>query len=545
MMQSTHHMQTSLRDNRPSRGSTGQFLKDHITSESQLSIVSAYFTVNAYAALRQELESSTGLRFLFGEPSFVSEIDPQKQEKKNFTVAESGLELAHTLAQRPIAKACADWIKSSVEIRSIRQSGFLHGKAYHIQNGNASSAILGSSNFTISGLGLKKKGNNIELNLVVDSDRDRTDLLAWFDEVWTDKQLTTDVKAEVLTHLERLYANHPPQFIYYLTLFHLFRDELDGADNIDEDLKKITLLESEIWKMLFSFQKDGAKGAINKILSFNGCILADSVGLGKTFEALAVIRYFELRNERVLVLCPKKLRRNWTVYQASNNSRLNPLLSDGFAYTVLSHTDLSRTSGMSGDIDLGNLHWENYGLIVIDESHNFRNNSVGKPKEDGTPRRTRYERLMEDILQSGVNTKVLLLSATPVNNNISDLRNQISLIAGGDVARSTKYDAAFKEKLGIPSLNSTTRKAQTKFTAWTKKPADQRKARDLIHELGGDFFKLLDGLTISRSRSQIKRYYSKELVKLGGFPKRNQPQSEYPQIDALELITWLVIAEMP
>ncbi|MCF6274519.1 MAG: SNF2-related protein, partial [Robiginitomaculum sp.] len=526
-------MSSSLKDNRPARGSVGEYLRSEIKAETKLSFVSAYFTVNAYAALKEELDAADSMRFLFGEPSFISGIDSDKGDKKNFHLTEDGLELAHSLAQRSAAKACADWIKKKVEIRSIKQTGFLHGKAYHIQHGNASSAILGSSNFTVPGLGLRKSGNNIELNLIVDSDRDRKDLLAWFEEVWTDELLTKDVKDEVLRCLERLYANHSPEFIYFLTLFHIFREELDGADQIDEDLKRTTLLESLIWKKLFSFQKDGAKGAINKIIAFNGCILADSVGLGKTFEALAVIKYFELRNERVLVLCPKKLRRNWTVYQASNNSQLNELLEDGFAYTVLSHTDLSRESGMVGDIDLANFHWDNYGLIVIDESHNLRNNAVGKAKDDGTPRRTRYERLMEDILQSGVKTKVLLLSATPVNNQISDLRNQISLIAGGDVARSAQHDAAFLEKLNISSIKETTRKAQAKFTSWTKKPVDQRKARDLIHELGGDFFKLLDGLSISRSRSQIKRYYSKELKKLGGFPKRDKPQSEYPQIDAL------------
>jgi SNF2 family DNA or RNA helicase len=419
-----------------------------------------------------------------------------------------------------------------VEIRSIRQSGFLHGKSYHIENGLASSAILGSSNFTVSGLGLLNSGNNIELNLVVDSDRDRADLLAWFDEVWKDDSLSKDVKADVLRYLERLYANHSPEFIYYLTLYHIFGSELTGASEVDEALQRTTLLDSKVWNMLFSFQKDGVKGAINKILEFNGCILADSVGLGKTFEALAVIKYFELRNERVMVLCPKKLRQNWTVFRS--NSRLNPVLEDGFAFDVLSHTDLSREGGMAGDIDLSHLNWDNYGLLVIDESHNFRNNAVGKPKEDGTRRRSRYERLIEDIIQSGIKTKVLLLSATPVNNQISDLRNQISLIAGGDVARSDHpaHDGAFKEKLGVPSVKETTRKAQQKFTQWTKKPADQRRTRDLIHQLGSDFFKLLDGLSIARSRSQIKRYYAKELASLGGFPKREKPSAEYPEIDA-------------
>ena len=526
-------MPSSLKDNRPSRGSVGEFLRSEVKPETKLSFVSAYFTVNAFDALKPELELADSLRFLFGEPSFVSEIDSDKQARKNFRLTEDGLELAHSLAQRPAAKACAAWIARMVEIRSIRQSGFLHGKAYHIQNGNASNAILGSSNFTVPGLGLRATGNNIELNLVVDSDRDRKDLLSWFEEVWTDDALTKDVKADVLRYLERLYANHSPEFIYYLTLFHIFRDELEGAEDVDDALKRTSLLESKIWNMLFSFQKDGVKGSINKLLDYNGCILADSVGLGKTFEALAVIKFFNLRGQRALVLCPKKLRHNWTSHRPQN--LLSPVAEDKLDYDVLSHTDLSRVTGESDGHDLSGFNWGNYGLIVIDESHNFRNNAVGKEREDGTPRRSRYERLMEDAIQSGLKTKVLLLSATPVNNQIADIRNQISLIAGGDVARSDDpaHDGAFREKLGVPSVKETTRQAQGKFTAWTKKPPAERKARDLIHELGSDFFKLLDGLSIARSRSQIKRYYAKELADLGGFPKRDKPTAEYPEIDAL------------
>lgn len=523
-------MPSSLKDNRPERGSVGDFLRTQIEPETELSFVSAYFTVHAYQALADELEGANSLRFLFGEPSFIASIDSLGKEGASFKLTDSEIKISKTLTQSAAARACLEWIERMVEIRSIRQSNFLHGKAYHIENGNASSAILGSSNFTVPGLGLGKN-NNIELNLIVDSDRDRVDLRAWFDEVWIDETLTKDVKEEVLTHLRRLSAPNSPEFIYYLTLFHIFKDELEGAEDTDDSLKRSSLLEADIWKMLYSFQKDGAKGVINKLREFNGCILADSVGLGKTFEALAVIKYFELRNERVLVLCPKKLRQNWTVF--NSNNRLNPLLDDRFSFDVLSHTDLSRTSGMVGDFDLTTFHWDNYSLVVIDESHNFRNNAVGTPKEDGTPRRTRYERLLEDVIQSGQKTKILLLSATPVNNQIADLRNQISFIAGGDVARSEdpQHDGAFTENLGIPSVKETTRQAQTKFTNWTKKPADQRKARDLIHELGSDFFKLLDGLTIARSRSQIKRYYFKEMERLGGFPNRTKPVAEYPKID--------------
>lgn len=527
-------IETSLRDNRPERGGAGAFLREAIDPGAELSFVSAYFTVNAFQELRETLENAGPTRFLFGEPAFVSEVDPLKSEKKRFRVTEEGLALGHALAQRPVAKACADWIRRQVEVRSIRQSGFLHGKAYHIRNGNASRAILGSSNFTVPGLGLKPSGSNIELNLIVDSDRERRDLLQWFDEVWSDESLTKDVKEEVLRHLERLYANHAPEFIYYLTLFHLFREELESTGEVDDSLKQTTLLESRIWKMLYSFQRDGVTGAIRRLKDYNGCILADSVGLGKTFEALAVIKHFELRNERVLVLCPKKLRPNWTVFRS--NSRLNPLLEDRYGYDVLSHTDLSRASGYTGDHDLATFQWENYSLVVIDESHNFRNNAVGAPRDDGTPRRTRYQRLVEDVICRGPKTKVLLLSATPVNNHIGDLRNQISLIAGGDVARpgGAHADNAFEKSLGVPSILDTTRKAQAKFTSWTKKPVSRRKARDLIHELGSDFFRLLDGLSIARSRAQIKRYYSAEMETLGGFPERTPPAAEYPPIDLSE-----------
>ena len=532
MSQATSSIPSSLKDNRAKRGTVGQFLESKILPDSVLSFVSAYFTVHAYEALSAKLENAQSLRFLFGEPSFIAGINKGDEKKANFKLTEAGIAIAKTLTQRPAAKACAEWIDRMVEIKSIRNSNFLHGKAYHIERGDHSSAILGSSNFTVPGLGLGSN-NNIELNLVVDSSRDRDDLKAWFDEVWADDVLTKNVKEEVLTYLRRLAAPNSPEFIYFLTLFHLFRDELEGSKDVDEALKRTTLLDSQVWKMLYSFQQDGAKGAINKLLDYNGCILADSVGLGKTYEALAVIKYFELRNKEVLVICPKKLRENWVVHRWDH--ALTQFPDDKFRYTVFSHTDFSRDGGESDGKNLKDFKWGAYDLVVIDESHNFRNNSVGKLKEDGSPRRTRYERLLEDVIQSGQKTKVLLLSATPVNNQIADLRNQISFIAGGDVARSLnpEHDGAFKDSLGIPSIKETTRRAQAKFTNWTKKPAAERNARDLIHELGSDFFKLLDGLSIARSRAQIKRYYSKEMEKLGGFPKRNRPVAEYPHIDLL------------
>jgi SNF2 family DNA or RNA helicase len=523
------HSGSGIRDNH-TRGTVAGFLQSVIQPDSRLSIVSAYFTIYAYDALKTTLDQISHLNFLFGEPSFVNRLDPTKTENKSFIIDADGLEIANKLQQKRVAKECADWIEQKVDIRTIRQKNLLHGKMYHVTNGGVEEAILGSSNFTVAGLGLGSTGNNIELNLIVDSNRDRAELKQWFTNIWNDASLVKDVKQEVLLYLQKLYANQSPQFIYYLTLFHLFRDYLDGTRDMEDNLRRVALPDTNIWQTLFTFQKDGAKAAINKIINYNGCILADSVGLGKTYTALAVIKYFELRNERVLVLCPKKLNRNWTIYR--NPSTLNPFSQDKFRYDVLHHTDLSRETGDVNGIDIGTLNWGAYDLVVIDESHNFRNNKLATQRPgDKKERRSRYQRLMEDIISAGAKTKVLLLSATPVNNQLADLRNQISFIAGGDVARNESADVAFSEKLGIPSVKETSRLAQTQFTNWAKLAPAKRKTRDLIAAIGGDFFKLLDGLSIARSRRQVASYYAGEMKKLGGFPKRPAPRAIHAQID--------------
>jgi SNF2 family DNA or RNA helicase len=514
---------SGIRDNH-TRGNVAEFLKSHIQEGSQLSVVSAFFTIYAYEALKESLDRIGHMDFLFGEPRFLRALDPDKTESKSFIIDSTGLRLANTLTQKRIAKECADWIREKVSVRSVKQASFLHGKMYHISTNGVDEAILGSSNFTVHGLGLAKGNNNIELNLVVDSNRDRSDLKIWFDDLWKDTALIEDVKDEVLQYLEQLYQNQSPDFVYYKTLYQIFEKFLGDARRSDEDLGRTTLFDSDIWRALFDFQKDGVKGIINKILAHNGCILADSVGLGKTYEALGVIKFFELRNERVLVLCPKKLRDNWTVYRL--NDQLNPFGDDRFRYDVLSHTDLSRDFGYSGDINLETLNWSNYDLVVIDESHNFRNNTPGRRDEQGNLiRRSRYQRLMEDIIQSGVRTKVLLLSATPVNNDLKDLRNQIYFITAGG-------DEVFKEVIGIGSLKETLRQAQAHFSNWAKQPPVKRKTFELLARLGSDFFKLLDELTIARARKHVQKYYAHEMERLGGFPKRLKPLSLYPDIDA-------------
>ena len=523
MPENTSPSSSGIRDNRE-RGTVGEFLRSQIENGSSLSIVSAYFTIYAFEALKTSLHQINDLRFLFGEPRFITGLDPDKTEKKSFIIDSNGLRLENQLQLKRVARECAQWITDKVEVRSIQESNMLHGKMYHIAKNGVENAILGSSNFTVRGLGLSEAGTNIELNLKVEDRRDLNDLKLWFDELWNDVDRVEDVKEQVLFYLNQVYQNHDPEFIYYKTLFHLFDRYLgdqEGRGLLDEPAQ---LVDTQIWNALYEFQKDGVKGAINKILNHNGCIIADSVGLGKTYEALAVIKYFELRNDRVLVLCPKKLRENWTLYQAHTSNKLNPFPDDRFGYIVLSHTDLSRSSGMSGDIDLSTFNWGNFGLVVIDESHNFRNNTRGKRDEDGVPiSRSRYERLMEDIVKSGVKTKMLLLSATPVNNDLRDLRNQLYFL-------TEEREDAFDESLGVANLRETITVAQTAFNKWAKRDST-RSSQNLLEELSTHFFKLLDGLTIARSRVQIKKYYPKSLRDLGGFPERSKPEAIYPDID--------------
>ena len=516
-------LMSRLLDNH-SRGAVGDFLRENIQVDSDLSVVSAYFTIYAYHALKTQLDQVRGMRFLFGEPSFIKSLDPTRQGNPGARIERDELKLEQQLRQSRVARACADWISDKVEVRSVRKPGFLHGKLCHIQKGDYERAVLGSSNFTVQGLGLGRRGN-IELNLEVTDSRDLRDLKLWFEDLWSNTELVEDVKEEVLEHLERLYAPVTPQFLYYKTLYHLFAEARPDDATVLKQPQR--LYDSEIWQALFEFQRHGAQAVIRKLLMHQGCILADSVGLGKTYTALAVVKYFENLNDRVLVLTPKKLRDNWTVYQAQNNSPLNPFVKDRFAYTTLSHTDLSRDAGTVGDVNLETLNWGNYDLVVIDESHNFRNNTRGRRDETGQQiRKSRYERLLEDIINSGVPTKVLLLSATPVNNDLSDLRNQLLLISGG-------HDGAFRDSIGVSSIQGALAVAQREFNQWAK--VEPRNAEVLLERLSANFFSLLDGLTLARSRKHIRDHYSHELARLGGFPERQKPIAIFADVDTRKM----------
>ena len=370
---------------------------------------------------------------------------------------------------------------------------------------------MGSFDFTTDGLGITP-GNPLNLIQASDAPDEASTLSQWFDVQWSELPPDHAFKEAILQSLNELIAHRDPLSVYALTLQHLFR----SADELDEDriVKSATgIRNTVVWKKLFKFQRDGVVGALDKLNRFGGCIIADSVGLGKTFEALAIIKYFELRNDRVLVLCPKRLRDNWTLYKA--NDRRNVLAGDRLNYDVLNHTDLSRDSGKSGDIELANVNWGNYDLVVIDESHNFRNKSTHKDKE------SRYHRLMRRIIREGVKTRVLMLSATPVNNRLADLKNQIAFATEGD-------DLALADH-GIASIEATTRKAQTQFKRWLELPDAERKPARLIEMLGFDYFTLLDRLTIARSRKHIEKYYGTS--ETGRFPTRLKPINIKADVD--------------
>ena len=503
-----------------------EYLRPKFDAADMLRMVSAYFSIYGFELLEQELRGIDSVKFLFGDPDSVADLDPGSQETKAFEITEAGLSPRHRLEQKYLAQRCAEWVgRTDVNVRSIKRQGFLHGKMYHTEKAGRGTAVVGSSNFTRRGLGGGEDAN-LEINLAIgdDSENEWLDLKAWFEDVWVDGHRTQDVKAEVLQALARVGRDHAPEFIYYKTLLELFRDEIDKLPG--EDAQFITRLEeTRIWNRLYDFQRDAAKMVIARLERQGGCILADSVGLGKTYTALAVIKHYEIRyNARVLVLCPKKLNENWVLYPAANARLGNPFMEDRFGFTVLSHTDLSRDRGNVGSIDLSRFDWSGFHLVVIDESHNFRNATTSRRDEEGRiVRLSRYERLLEEVIAGGGDTKVLMLSATPVNTSLTDLRNQIYLLAA-------KRDDAFRERLGIESFRNLLDSAQRKFKTWESGGRKRRKEA-LVDDLGADFFNLLGTVSIARSRRQIKKFYADAMQKIGSFPQHARPDNRYPTTD--------------
>jgi len=498
-------------------------LKEYINYNSRLSVISGYFSIYAYYHLKDKLDSIDNMRFIFTEPSFIKNKDNAQtreyeinQSTKNIFGNEYELKLKNEMTQSAVTRQCAYWIRSKVEVKSYINPNLATNRMIHVENLSSEDniSINGTVDFTSDALGITSSDRQ-DMNTCMYG-REFTDgFLTLFNQTWDNNQLVVDVKDEFLKHLQMMYAENSPEYIYYVTMYHLFNDYLRETNEDTLPKEGTGFKDKKIWNKLYKFQQDAVMGAIDKIEKYNGCIIADSVGLGKTFTALAIIKYYELRNDRVLVLVPKKLRDNWTIY--TKNDKRNIFSEDRFNYDVLNHTDLSRDKGKSGDIDLKTINWENYDLIVIDESHNFRNNPAVKD------RKTRYQRLMDDIIKKGVQTKVLMLSATPVNNRMTDIKNQIAFIT------QDKDDAL--SSIGINSIENTLKKAQMVFNRWAKLPAQERTTSRFVDMVNMDYFKLLDTLTIARSRKHILKYYDND--EIGDFPTKLSPINVQSPIDSL------------
>ena len=498
-----------------------------INKGDKLSIAAACFSIYAYQALKKQLDGINELRFIFTSPTFLHEKAPK--EKREFYIprlnrerslygTEFEVKLRNELTQKAIARECSDWIRKKVKFRSNLTGGNISG--FMNVEGNECTTYMPLHGFTTSDIGCER-GNNI-INPVNKMFAPLSgEYIRMFNQIWNDKSLMQDVTEQVIDGITAAYNENAPEFIYFVAIYNIFNEFLE---DISEDVlpnEATGFKESKIWNMLYAFQKDAVLAIINKLESYNGCILADSVGLGKTFTALAVVKYYENRNRSVLVLCPKKLSDNWNTYK--DNYVNNPIAADRLRYDVLYHTDLSRDRGKSNGLDLDRLNWGNYDLVVIDESHNFRN---GGEVYGEDRRENRYLRLMNRVIRTGVKKKVLMLSATPVNNRFTDLRHQLELAYEGN-------PNLINEKLGIKrTIDEIFRSAQKQFNQWNKQEEDERTTTSLLKSLDFDFFEVLDSVTIARSRKHIEKYYN--MKEIGSFPERLKPISLRPRLTDLE-----------
>lgn len=509
-------------------------LKTTIRSGSRVDIAAASFSIYAYQLLKKELEQIEELSFLFTGEVFTSE--KAQRESREFYIprlnAERSLygtdfevKLRNELNQQAIAKECADWIRRKVKFKS-NISGQQMSPFMAVRTDQSEAAYLPFNNFTTADLGADRGNSAYSVTTKIFAPASKQ-FIDTFESVWNDDDKIADVTASVLENITAAYKENSPELIYFTALYNIFNEFLEdlNADFLPNEATGFK--NSEIWSKLYDFQKDAVMGCISKLEKHNGCILADSVGLGKTFSALGVIKYYESRNKNVLVLAPKRLKDNWNTFKG--NYKNNPIANDRLRYDVLFHTDMNRDSGDSNGLNLRDLNWGNYDLVVIDESHNFRNGeSTTRRADEGYE--NRYQKLLNRIIRDGVKTKVLMLSATPVNNRFTDLRNQLMLAAEGD---STRLDESLNTQHPVEKIF---RDASAAFKAWNTLPPEDRTTPALLEMLHFDFFELLDSVTIARSRKHIERYYS--LSDVGKFPTRLKPISERPELTDIDGITF-------
>ncbi len=498
-----------------------------IKSGSRVSIAAASFSIYAFQELKDQLKDIDELRFIFTSPSFTTEkADKQRREfyiprlnrERDLFGSEFEIKLRNELSLKAVAKECAEWIRQKACFKSNRTNENMMG-FINVDDVN----YMPITGFTTVDLGCERGNNAYQFVQRTDAPMSQF-YLNLFNQVWHDGEKLQVVTEQVLDNITNAYKENAPEFIYFVTLYNIFNEFLE---DISEDVlpnEATGFKSSVIWNKLYNFQRDAALAIINKLEKYNGCILADSVGLGKTFTALSVIKYYENRNKSVLVLCPKKLHQNWVTYRS--NYLNNPLVADRLRYDILYHTDLSRQSGQSNGLDLEHINWGNYDLVVIDESHNFRNGGkVTTDENDENPRENRYLQLMNKVIRAGVKTKVLMLSATPVNNRFNDLRNQLQLAYEGD---SERMDALLNT---TSSIDKIFRDAQSAFNRWSKMPPEERTTKNLLSLLSFDFFEVLDSVTIARSRKHIEQYY--DTTDIGKFPERLKPISRSPKLTDL------------
>lgn len=508
-----------------------QTLKDDLKVEmkkgSKVSIAAACFSIYAYHELKKQLEGIDEMRFIFTSPTFITEkAEKQKREfyiprlnrEASLYGTEFEIKLRNEMTQRAIARECADWVRRKVKFKSNTTSENMNG-FMTVSSKDGAVAYTPINGFTTVDIGCERGNNIFYMVNALDEAPFTAQYMQIFEELWNDQSKLQDVTDIIIENIETAYNENSPELIYFLTLYNVFSEFLD---DISEDVlpnEATGFKQSKIWNMLYDFQKDAVLAIINKLEKYNGCILADSVGLGKTFTALAVVKYYENRNKSVLVLCPKKLAENWNTYK--DNYINNPIAADRLNYDVLFHTDLSRNGGFSNGLDLDRLNWGNYDLVVIDESHNFRN-GIGT---HSNTKENRYMRLMDKVIKSGVKTKVLMLSATPVNNRFADLRNQLAIAYEGNAEN-------LNSKLNTgKSIDDIFNQAQKAFNAWSKLEQKDRTTDALLKTLDFDLFELLDSVTIARSRKHIEKYYNAE--EIGKFPERLVPISRRPDLTDL------------
>ncbi|MEG2137777.1 MAG: helicase-related protein [Oscillospiraceae bacterium] len=501
-------------------------LEKVIIPGSKVSIAAACFSIYAYEELKKQLQGVDGFRFIFTSPTFIAESTPKERREfyiprlhreKSLYGTEFEVKLRNELTQKAIAKECAGWMAQKAQFRSNTTRECMNN-FMNVQTDTELYTYMPMNSFTTVDLGCAR-GNNISNMVSRMESPSSVAFMELFNTVWNDHVKLKDVTAEVIDSIAAVYQENPPEMVYFMALYHIFSEFLE---DISEDVlpnEGTGFKESVVWNKLYDFQKDAALAIINKLEQYNGCILADSVGLGKTFTALAVIKYYEGRNKSVLVLCPKKLKDNWMTYRG--NLINNPLSKDRLRYDILYHTDLSRDCGDTAiGLPIDRIDWGNYDLVVIDESHNFRNG--GELSGEDNEKENRYLRLLNKVIRAGIQTKVLMLSATPVNNRFYDLRNQLQLAYEGHAEK-------INEKLNTKSdIDTIFRNAQKVFNAWSKAPAERRTTAELLSGLDFDFFEVLDSVTIARSRKHIQRYY--DTAEIGGFPARNKPISLRPKL---------------